>query len=82
MANCTWANCNQLALHPQIARDGEQWADLCDEHNKEIDKSIDDAISGGDVKAILSGWIKAQGGSKKATQRMMGGKTSDDRQAK
>lgn len=69
---CTWAGCEQPAQHQQIATDGQQWADLCDEHNGQIDKDIDTAFADGDVKRLLSGWVKAQGGSKKAAKRMIG----------
>lgn len=66
MAKCTWEGCTQQALHPCIARDGEKWADLCDEHKAKFDAAATAEKPG----AILSAWVKAQGGSKAANARM------------
>ena len=71
MSRCTWRDCSNEAAHPQIAKDGEQWANLCDEHNSKIDESIDTAIANGDVRSLLSGWVKAQGGAEAAAGRMV-----------
>ncbi len=67
---CTWVDCRLDAAHPQVAEDGEQWANLCEDHNKELEESLDLAVSG-NIKKMISSWIKAQGGSKKAAARMM-----------
>jgi len=66
MKNCTWVNCKKSAMRPQIAKDGEVWATLCELHHFKInnfDKS--------NVKEMLSFWVKAQGGAKKASQRVI-----------
>lgn len=67
MANCTWEGCTQAAKHPCIARDGKKWADLCDDHKARFDE----APSRGSA-VLLGVWVKAQGGSKVATARMLG----------
>lgn len=54
---CTWVDCKEIATHPQIAQDGERWANLCISHNEHLDQ----AIKSLDPKRILSVWIKAQG---------------------
>jgi hypothetical protein len=69
---CTWVDCNAEATHPQVGKDGQQWSDLCDEHHAQLDKASDDFLSGATgPQKMLSAWVKAQGGSKKATERMM-----------
>jgi hypothetical protein len=62
---CTWEGCDKLATKPQIAKDGEQWANLCDEHAAKVDAAAMDTRPG----AILSTWIRAQGGPKAAARR-------------
>lgn len=66
-SGCTWVDCGRAAAFPQIAKDGEQWANLCAEHNEEIEA----AIGALDARKVLGCWVKAMGGSKKATERMM-----------
>lgn len=63
---CTWVGCKEQAHHPQHAKDGTVWANLCNKHVIELDNGIQD----GPPKA-LSAWVKAQGGSKKAAERMI-----------
>ena len=65
---CTWKDCTKTAEYPQIAKDGEQWANLCKEHHKKLENSI-----GAEPKEMLSCWIKAMGGAKMATIRTLGG---------
>jgi hypothetical protein len=62
---CTWVNCREPAKHPQHAKDGTVWANLCYAHVLELD----DAITAGPPK-ILAAWVKAQGGAKAAAKRM------------
>lgn len=64
---CTWVDCQNEAAHPQIAKDGEQWANLCDEHNSRIDEGFKSL----DAKTLLGNWVKAGGGAKKMADRMM-----------
>ena len=63
---CTWVDCGHKATKPQLSKSGGQWANLCDGH----DRLFTEAVSAGDAKAILSRWIKAQGGAKAASARM------------
>lgn len=65
--NCTWENCINEAITPQIGKNGIQWANLCDIHTQELDG----AIKPNNPKGILRAWILAQGGSKKAAKSMM-----------
>ncbi len=62
---CTWVGCTERALHPQHGKDGSQWADLCSKHVHELDAAIEDG-----PPRMLSAWVKAQGGAKKAAARM------------
>lgn len=65
---CTFEGCSLEAVHELKSRDdGEIWARLCEDHNKQID----DAIKAGDPKRVVGLWVKAQGGSKKASERML-----------
>jgi hypothetical protein len=66
---CTWVECAEPATVPQRGRDGSQWADLCADH----DKQLSDAIASGNPKKLMSAYIKAQGGAKKAAERMAPG---------
>lgn len=63
---CTWKDCSQEAHHNRLDKQGNPWAELCDEHQI----LLDEAINSGDAKKILSAWVKAQGGAKAATRRM------------
>ena len=63
---CTWFGCASQGKYPQTGKSGEVWAFLCDSHNAELSKAIDDF----DARKIVASWIKAQGGSKKAAKRM------------
>jgi hypothetical protein len=62
---CTWEDCTEHATKPRIAQDGSKWADLCDQHDRQIQTAIDT----GSV-SLLSFWVKAQGGAKAAARRM------------
>lgn len=63
---CTYVDCKEPGEHQQKAKDGAVWASLCDEHAVLLDNSI----TSGNQKQILSVWVKAQGGAKKAARRM------------
>ena len=67
---CTWVDCQNDAKHPQHDSNGELWANLCDEHNEQFNIATDSP----EPKRLLSVWVKAQGGAKEATKRMMGSK--------
>ncbi len=63
---CTWVDCTEAAAHPQIGKDGKQWAHLCQAHHDQLEGHI----KNGEAKHVLSAWVRAQGGSKKATEAM------------
>jgi hypothetical protein len=68
---CTWLNCEAKAQYPQISGDGSAWANLCQVHHQEIDDCMikfDSPEYG--PKRMLASWVKAQGGAKKAAERM------------
>ena len=67
MKKCTWVDCPNNATTPQTDKDGKEWANLCDAHAKELEESV--AAS---IPKMMSAWVKAQGGAKKATARMVG----------
>ena len=64
---CTWIDCDVEATHPQIAKDGEEWANLCDEHHEETEQALKSMVP----EKLLRAWVRAQGGAKLATQRML-----------
>lgn len=64
---CTWKDCDKPAEHSQIANDGEQWANLCQQHHAEME----DSISALDARRTLSNWIKANGGAAAMSKRVM-----------
>ena len=63
---CTWIDCASDAAHPELDKNGRQWADLCDAHSQKLN----DALSCGDMRKVLAFWVRAQGGPKKAAERM------------
>lgn len=63
---CTWKDCAEAAVVPQVDADGAVWANLCPDHNKQLDDAI-----GGDIKLTLKYWILAQGGAAAAAKRAM-----------
>ena len=64
---CTWENCDKEAVKEQYANDGSVWADLCVEHAFMMEEAIEEL----DAKKMLSYWIRALGGAKKAAKTMM-----------
>lgn len=70
---CSWASkdvqCQHEGVVAQRGRDGSQWAELCEEH----DRQLVEAINSGDVKKLMAAYIKAQGGAKAAAARMAPG---------
>lgn len=65
MNPCTWDGCVANAAVPQVDIHGRQWANLCPEHDLKLNDSI-----GGSAKEMLSNWIKAKGGAKRAAADM------------
>ena len=63
---CTWVDCEERAEHPQVATDGEVWANLCAKHAKDLAESITEQ----NIPRLLSNWTKAGGGAKKMAERM------------
>jgi len=66
---CTWKNCAEEATHPQLDRNKNQWANLCEKHHNELKEAV-----GAEPKCMLSAWIKATGGAEVAAARIQGGK--------
>lgn len=64
--NCTWLDCSREATQPQLDKNGEQWANLCQECHDYLEHGFVSL----DPKRILSNWVKAQGGAKKAAEVM------------
>jgi len=59
---CTWVDCEEPAIKEQVAEDGNIWADLCVDHNKELSE----ATASENVVALMRAWVRAQGGAKEA----------------
>ncbi len=62
---CTWAGCEGEGTAPQIGRDGQRWALLCQKHKDDLDS----AIASQSPPRLMQAWIKAQGGAKAAAER-------------
>ena len=62
---CTWVDCTEASTHPQIGQTGQVWANLCLHHHAELNTAMSTS-----VPRMLSAWIKAQGGAKKASMRV------------
>ncbi len=72
MSKCTWKGkvtgpCAKEAVHDQRAKDGEVWAQLCDEHEATLERNI----QSGEPKQIIGSWIAAGGGYEAAAKRSM-----------
>ena len=63
---CTWAGCLRDGKHPQLNGQGNQWANLCDEHNTEHEA----ALASLNPKQLIRAWIKAIGGAKQMAGKM------------
>jgi hypothetical protein len=71
---CSWKDCGHIGKHRQKATDGDEWAYLCDEHVAKVDGAVDAALkdpSEANIKALLGSWVRAQGGAKAATKRVL-----------
>lgn len=69
---CTWQDpperrCERLAAIDHIEQDGEVWARLCKEHDKELVDSQSDPIN---VPLMLRCWVRAGGGHQKMAARL------------
>ena len=64
---CTWEECNEQATRPQLDRDGNEWANLCEKHHNMIEETLGDPKK---IPQMLSYWVKAMGGAKAAAARM------------
>lgn len=64
MRFCTWHGCDLAATRKQVAEDGAEWADLCDAHNREMEKALDDA----DPQGMMRCWILVGGGAAKIAE--------------
>lgn len=64
---CTWSECEDQGLYVELDRDNKPWANLCAPHHAELET----AIGSMDAKALLRSWLRAQGGARKAAERMM-----------
>jgi hypothetical protein len=54
---CTWLDCQSEATVPQIRKDGSRWANLCGQHDRELNQAVSDS----DARNLLYGWVKALG---------------------
>lgn len=66
MSTCTWVDCVMPAEQPQVDRSGVVWANLCLGHASTLKTACTDP----DVRKMLSAWVKAKGGAKKAAEAM------------
>ena len=66
-SKCTWVDCENIGRNPQCGSDGSEWANLCDEHAKELDSNLMDS------RGVLRCWIRAQGGPRAMTDKIMSG---------
>lgn len=60
ITTCTWKDCTKEAIIPQIGENGEEWANLCLEHAKELDS----ALSSTRAKRLVRAWALAGSGHK------------------
>lgn len=68
MAKCTWHPCTKDATHDEPTADGKRvWAKLCDEHHDELMARV----NSGDARKLISGWVHANGGATRLTQKIM-----------
>lgn len=63
---CTWKDCGKVAMHQQKGDGGRVWADLCDQHDGEINAMLEKR----DAKGLLRAWVLASGGADKMVRSM------------
>lgn len=68
---CTWKDCQREAECPQKDKTGKEWANLCKEHDKEIEDVFKSEKF--DVKKVLKCWVLASGGADKLSKEMAHG---------
>lgn len=69
--HCTWESCLLEPEYEELDKQGQVWAELCQQHHCELNEAIRDWASDGGPKVVMKAYIKAQGGSKKAADRAM-----------
>jgi len=62
---CTWKDCTEESTTPQLDKNGNEWANLCDSHHTELEE----AIGSGNPKLLLSRWVRAAGGASEMAKR-------------
>jgi hypothetical protein len=74
--NCTWKDCKNEGKHEQKDKFGNVWSLLCDEHEAEQQKGLDNLSEEDSEKRkknigkMLSNWIKANGGADKMSKKI------------
>ena len=62
---CTWEGCTDRGYHLRLDKQGRPWATLCESHNNMFQAAVDTQ----NIKKVLSYYVHAVGGSKKAMER-------------
>ncbi len=73
---CTWLGCNKNAEYQMMDKFDKPWACLCKEHFDIHEEAVRKGIQEGgteNIKKMLSAWVKAHGGAKKAAKDLLGG---------
>ncbi|MDA3900035.1 MAG: hypothetical protein PF637_05895 [Spirochaetes bacterium] len=63
---CTWKGCDNQADIKLYNKLGFEWANLCNMHNQELEKAIQDK----DVRRIMRSWVLANGGASELAKKI------------
>lgn len=63
---CTWKDCKDEATKQQLDKNGEEWANLCQDHHE----ILEDHLESLEPKRILGAWVKASGGADKMAKKI------------
>lgn len=64
---CTWLNCQSLGCKEWLDKQGHRWALLCIPHDMQLKRELEESTK---IERLISAWVNAQGGSKKAAERI------------
>ncbi len=70
---CTWKDCDKEGDYELEDKNGGVWAFLCQGHYDEYENDVGIAIqdpSKHNLKKMLSGYVKAQGGAKELVKKI------------
>lgn len=70
MTKCTWKECEKESVTERKRDNGQVWANLCYEHDKQLNDALINIGKEGGTKNLLRCWVLSRGGTEKMAEDM------------